>query len=194
MVPLMDGTLDEGNIDFARTLTETCATRSGKKGTSSKTSYVLPYSMNIDGINDTRKLYELINNLDMLAETHGIKKLQLASLGYIDGIKKLQLASLGYIDINYLEKCAEYITRGTDRTIEILVTEPRDNEKRNPRARKLTLRKKQVEPVDKIIIKAEGKDYAEILRTIKSQVKPEEIGAQVKSIKKTSRGDVLLPK
>ncbi|KAK9721855.1 hypothetical protein QE152_g19989 [Popillia japonica] len=146
--------------------------------TTSKTSYVLPYSMNIDGINDTRKLYELINNLDMLAETHGIKK--------------LQLASLGYIDINYLEKCAEYITRGTDRTIEILVTEPRDNEKRNPRARKLTLRKKQVEPVDKIIIKAEGKDYAEILRTIKSQVKPEEIGAQVKSIKKTSRGDVLL--
>ncbi|KAK9721689.1 hypothetical protein QE152_g20785 [Popillia japonica] len=43
-----------------------------------------------------------------------------------------------------------------------------------------------------MVVKAEGKQYAEILRSIKSSVNIDDVGVKIKSIKKTVKGDVML--
>lgn len=43
-----------------------------------------------------------------------------------------------------------------------------------------------------MVVKAEGKQYAEILRSIKSSVNIDDVGVKITSIKKTVKGDVTL--
>nr|XP_023028558.1 uncharacterized protein LOC111516646 [Leptinotarsa decemlineata] len=45
---------------------------------------------------------------------------------------------------------------------------------------------------EKIVIKMEGKNYAEALREMKQNTNISRTGAQIKNIKKTARGDILL--
>lgn len=44
-----------------------------------------------------------------------------------------------------------------------------------------------------VLIKpSEGKSFAELFKDIKAKVKPDELGAEIKSVRKTAKGDVLL--
>ncbi|KAJ8963586.1 hypothetical protein NQ314_005534 [Rhamnusium bicolor] len=45
---------------------------------------------------------------------------------------------------------------------------------------------------DALLVRVEGKSYADLLRTIKQKVNPSEIGVDVKDIRKTRNGDLLL--
>ncbi|KAK9696173.1 hypothetical protein QE152_g32070 [Popillia japonica] len=46
--------------------------------------------------------------------------------------------------------------------------------------------------LEKVIIKADGKQYADILRTVKGSVNIDKAGIMVNAIKKTTRGDVMV--
>lgn len=52
--------------------------------------------------------------------------------------------------------------------------------------------KREAFPTDKIIIKSEGKTYADLLRSVKRNVDIEEAGVTIRSLKKTLKGDLLL--
>lgn len=52
--------------------------------------------------------------------------------------------------------------------------------------------KKETQQLEKMVIRSEGKQYADILRTIKSSVDIDKVGIKIKSIKKTTKGDVML--
>lgn len=45
---------------------------------------------------------------------------------------------------------------------------------------------------DKLIIKAKGKTYAELLKEVKGSIDVEGIGVEVRSVKKTMQGDLFM--
>lgn len=55
-----------------------------------------------------------------------------------------------------------------------------------------TRRTKAAQETEKVIIKSNGKKYADILRTVKSSINIDEAGIRVKTIKRTMKGDVIV--
>lgn len=167
---LMTDHLEEGHIEFMKTNTETILSR-GRKAEKSRVLYVLPYKMNNEGIHDIQKLYQVIGKLDDESTIHQTKHIKMACIGNIDS--------------GLIRKCTEHIFRGTDKRFDILV-------KASSRERHKSLSNREMRQTEKIVIKSEGKNYADVLRAIKSNVNIEETGIKVKTIKKTMKGDVLL--
>ncbi|KAK9747267.1 hypothetical protein QE152_g5453 [Popillia japonica] len=157
------------SIEYVRTNTETILSN-GRRGKDSRTLYLIPYNMDQGGFNDICKLYETLDELAGKVVSHGIDD--------------MQLVALGNINADYLRKCTEFAFRRTHKNIGIVMekqTKPR------------TQVAKQLE---KVIIKADGKQYADILRggktTGKSSVNIDKAGIMVNAIKKTTRGDVMV--
>lgn len=167
---LMTEGLEEGNIEYVKT--NTVRTSKGQTEESSKMLYVLPYKLEQDGVDDICKLYELINKLENQTSIHSTNL--------------LKLVALGNLNTDYLRKCAEFAFRGTEKKIEILTVEV------NKKSRHKSLSRKERPQIEKVIIKSEGKQYADILRTIKNNVNIDEVGIKVKNIKKTAKGEVML--
>lgn len=166
-MPLLGENLEPGEIEFAHTKTETILSKGGK-GETSRSFYLLPYEIDAKGINDVQMLYDILVKLKKLLVEHGTKK--------------LKIIALGNLDHEYMRKCAEYTFRGTEIKMEIAM----GKKTQKPSG------KKEGEKLEKMVIKSEGKQYADILRTIKSSVNIDEVGIKIKSIKKTTRGEVML--
>ncbi|KAK9675269.1 hypothetical protein QE152_g40490 [Popillia japonica] len=164
-LPLLEENLEEGRIEYVKTKTETILSK-GSKGETSRVLYMLPYAIDPAGINDLRKLYDTIGQLkEAMAEQN---------------TKKIKLVALGNLDSDYMRKCAEHIYRGTTNMIEIVTN------------KQISSGKKETQQLEKMVIRSEGKQYADILRTIKSSVDIDKVGIKIKSIKKTTKGDVML--
>ncbi|KAK9743796.1 hypothetical protein QE152_g8340 [Popillia japonica] len=133
--------------------------------------------MDKGGINDIGKLYEIIEKLEKRATS--------------DGIHQMNLVPIGNINIDYLQKCTESVFRGTNRNAPNRCSEEptiiMDKEKQ-PNIRGA----KGGSKTEKVIIKAGGKQYADILRTVKNSINIDQAGINVKTIKKTMRGDVMM--
>lgn len=135
--------------------------------------YVLPYNANPDGIGDVKELYEILKKLNVEANTHKATR--------------IKIAAAGNIKHEYLKKCVEFVFRDTDTKMQVLVPKVGAN-----RTRQQSVRSRENPQNDKIIVKSNGRQYADMLRAIKSSVNLDEVGVRVKTIKKTANGDVLL--
>ncbi|KAK9759232.1 hypothetical protein QE152_g150 [Popillia japonica] len=51
---------------------------------------------------------------------------------------------------------------------------------------------RNIQNFEKVIIKSEGKNYADILKSVKNSVNIGEVGIRVKGLKRTMKGDVML--
>ncbi|KAI4470206.1 insect cuticle protein [Holotrichia oblita] len=164
-LPLLEEDMEEGRIEYVKTKTETILSK-GSKGETSRVLYMLPYAIDPEGINDLHKLYDTIGQLkEAMAEQN---------------TEKVKLVALGNLDSDYMRKCAEHIYRGSTNKIEIVTN------------KQISSGKKETQQLEKMVIRSEGKQYADILRTIKSSVDIDEVGIKIKSIKKTTKGDVML--
>lgn len=163
--------LEEGCIEFVRTNTEVILSK-GIKGVRSRTLYMLPYTTSAEGTNDIRKLHNILEKLGEEAEGHGLMQIQIVFLGNFD--KK------------YLRKCAEWIFRDTSIKIQVITPKGYKQASQKPQGAKENIQ------TEKVIIKSDGKQYADILRTLKKNVNIDQIGVKVKNIKRTAGGDVLI--
>ncbi|CAH1101744.1 unnamed protein product [Psylliodes chrysocephalus] len=105
-----------------------------------------------------------------------------------------------------LTRTAEYLF--TDSSIEVVMYNGNENVKNNTRNRfQSTVSHRRTSTInddvfldaqrakpryEPVVVKMANKSYAELLKTLRETVKPGEIGVDVKSIKKTKNGDVLL--
>lgn len=167
---LLEEELEEGHIEFIKTQTETILSR-GQKKDSSRICYVVPYKINPEGTNDIKNLHHCIKSLHDLV--------------LINSNRPIKIVTAGNIDTNYLRKCTEAVFRGSGIKAQLLTTK---KEQFNH------IKGKRVEKTQnqKIIVKTNGREYADILREIKRTVKPEEIGVKVEAIRKTGKGDLMV--
>lgn len=170
--PLMGEKLEEGSIEYVRTNTQTLTSKAKKEKESSRSLYLLPYKMELDGVHDIHELYNLLEEWDKVMATHGVEE--------------ISIVALGNLDANYLRKCIEFIVRGTSRRVEII------ERKVGRKVRHEKQREKPVQQTEKVIVAAEGKGYAEVLRAIKTNVNIDQLGVGVKAIRKTAQGDIML--
>lgn len=91
--------MEEGNIEYLRLNTETILSRE-ERGASSRTLYMLPAEIDPDGVNDVRKLKEILDKLEKMAENHRVDQMKLIALGNISN--------------DYVRKCTEFVFRGSN--------------------------------------------------------------------------------
>ncbi|KAK9759296.1 hypothetical protein QE152_g149 [Popillia japonica] len=165
VISLMGETLTEGNIEYVRTNTETISSK-GTRGENSRTLYVLPLEMDPGGVTDVRKLYESLEQLNKMAGgVTDVRKLyesleQLNKMAETHEIGQIKVAVLGNIPNDYLRKCLEYIFRGSNKKIELVARTAEKTVTRWPR---------NIQNFEKVIIKSEGKNYADILKSVKNR-------------------------
>lgn len=133
--------------------------------------YVLPYKTNADGLNDISKLYEIIEKLKNESLLHNSDQIKIAFIDNVDPI--------------YLTKSAECVFRGTEKKIGVITNKTNISHRNR-------LNSSYANYTEKVIIKSEGKQYADILREIKKTVNIDDVGVNVKSIKKTTNGNVMV--
>lgn len=162
---LLNDKIEEGKIEYIKTQVKTVIS-GGAEEERTRILYILPYKMSSDGVNDTKKLYEVLQKLE--GETAAL------------GTAELKLAVAGNCELEYIRKCSEFVFHGTDRKVDIIRSGVRKKDK----------------PIglgtEKIFIRSEGKQYADVLRTIKSNVDIDRVGVKIKTIKKTYNGDIML--
>ncbi|CAH1110425.1 unnamed protein product [Psylliodes chrysocephalus] len=93
--------------------------------------------------------------------------------------KKINMITTEYPKDRYIRKCTEALFHKTETQVTIW----------NNCTDKVT---KEQENTQKIIMRTDGKDYANALKSIKETVNLDRIGVQIKNISKTARGDVLM--
>nr|CAH7732330.1 unnamed protein product [Callosobruchus chinensis] len=84
----------------------------------------------------------------------------------LKGPKPLKLIATGKIDMGYLRKCLEYVFKNTETKVTIVDHNKEMHDKRNLIAAEV--KKRRLLDPDKIIVKANGKSYADLLRDVKS--------------------------
>nr|CAH7763894.1 unnamed protein product [Callosobruchus chinensis] len=170
---LSEEKLVEGQLEFVTVHTEMVNRRGGNIG-KTHTLYALPLTMDETGMTNVNALFE---NCIRLREQ-------------LKGPKPLKLIATGKIDMGYLRKCLEYVFKNTETKVTIV-----DHNKEMPDKRNLIateVKKRRLLDPDKIIVKANGKSYADLLRDVKSRVDIEAENIKVKSVKKTAKGDILM--
>lgn len=129
-------------------------------------------------IESTRSLYFSLQNLRKIA---------------LDDKKdKMAITFLDFPDLELAKKATEYIFINTNVDIVMYI----QSEKLVPKTTdglvsKYHQRSKRTEK-ETMIVKAEGRSYADLLREVKLKVNPGEIGVVVREMRKTKKGDMLL--
>lgn len=173
---LLQEGLMEGQIEYIRSSTATISSR-GEKGEKSNTLYFLPFATGNHEVNDIPVLHSLLDKLKIEMTAHKSTA--------------VKVLAMGSHNLDYLRKCCEAVFRTSGCTVKILIET--DVGKKRRKSQGATKANKPRRPqTDKVIIKSEGKTYADLLRTIKSSVDVTEMGVEVKSLKKTKNGHLLL--
>ncbi|CAG9853523.1 unnamed protein product [Phyllotreta striolata] len=128
--------------------------------------YVTPFRINPDGTVDKRKLIEVSRKLRQLVDEEQ------------DG--ELKVIAMGDAPLDYLRKGLELGFNKSKLEIKIITKRKEETIKANRRTD------------DKLILKAEGRSYADMLKDMKKQVDVEKLGVNINRIKKTASGDLLL--
>lgn len=161
-------TKNEGQIDY---LVSTVATRTKKQESTEKTTalYILPFKIDKEGLNNMEEAYNTFKALKDSMHVHPTKKLNLI---LSDGLNQ-----------DYIRKLSEYVFSNSEVNIILM----------NPSGIPKTLRNNKMRPqTERVLVKSGTTTYADLLKTVKNEVNIKEVGVQVKSIKKTTRGDLLL--
>lgn len=159
---------NEGQIDY---LTSTTATKRRDRETEEKTTtvFVLPLQINKDGINDMQEVYKLLTELK---DTYG---------RHLAGGMNLMVSE--GLDQQYTRKICEYAL-GCDQVNTTLIVTKTEQMPKEANSRRLA--------TEKMIVKNNSTTYADLLKTVKDKVDLTKVGVQVKTIKKTREGDLLL--
>jgi hypothetical protein len=108
--------------------------------------------------------------------------------------EKIAVTLLDYPDIEIAKKTLEYLFHGTK--LEIAIYTSHDETTLKPtvgdRPGKSKRRTSRQGDKEAIVIKAEGRSYADLLREVKNKVDPEKIGVVVRELRKTRKGDMLV--
>lgn len=170
---LMEESLVEGQMESVSVQTEITS----KKGCMEQkyTLYALPINMDDSGIADVKTLYK---NCKTLADE--VKKLNK---------KVVNVLLPETLEIKYVRKCLEHTFRGSGSKAMVICSSKKQNTNKSLQTRE---KKMKGGAIDKIIVKAQGMSYAELLKSVKSKVDIVNEGIDVKKIKKTMKGDLLL--
>lgn len=158
----------DGQVDY---LINTVVTRvrNGEKTEKTTALYVLPLESIKEGLDDAEDLYKKIKMLKETMQVHPTPK-----LNFLLNERQNQ---------DYVRKITEYIFYNTALESTIMTT------KTIPKVQKKQELKAQV---GKIVVKRGDSTYAELLKTVKSQIDITKVGVQVKALRKTAAGDLLL--
>ncbi|KAK9731766.1 hypothetical protein QE152_g13353 [Popillia japonica] len=133
------------------------------------TVFVLPLQINKDGINDMQEVYKLLTELK---DTYG---------RHLAGGMNLMVSE--GLDQQYTRKICEYAL-GCDQVNTTLIVTKTEQMPKEANSRRLA--------TEKMIVKNNSTTYADLLKTVKDKVDLTKVGVQVKTIKKTREGDLLL--
>ncbi|KAK9731789.1 hypothetical protein QE152_g13397 [Popillia japonica] len=159
---------NEGQIDY---LIKTVATKTRYQETSEKITglYFLPIEINKEGVNRMEDIYDIIKSLENIMQVHPTDKLKL-------------LVAEG-LNVGYVRKLCEYIFCDTGVSVLLLTTQDES---------KLTTNKEKRAPTEKVIVKTGNIGYADLLKTVKERVNLNTVGVNIKTIRKTMGGDLML--
>lgn len=163
--------LVEGQVEYVKENRKVESSK-GCREQKCNTSYILPLNVDESGITDVAVLYKMIKELSTNIQAASLKSI---TVGVLEG----------KIDQGYLRKITEYVFCKTG--VEAFLLEGRAPVKGTK-----SKTKNAVRDSEKVIVKAGGKSYADLLKEVKGKVKLEESGIQIKTIKKTKKGDLLL--
>ncbi|KAK9686657.1 hypothetical protein QE152_g37029 [Popillia japonica] len=170
---------NEGRIDYL-TCTTATKVRNREMEETRTTVYILPLQVHNDGINDVQEAYNVLKELKDIyrSQVRGTLNLMVA-----DGL-----------DPEYMRKICEYIFAKEQVNITLISGKakqmPSKADKRRP-LREGTADKRRP-TTERIIVKSGNTSYADLLKTVKDKVDPDEVDIQIKTIKKTREGDLLL--
>lgn len=174
---LVDEGFKEGQIEYVTIQTEIISSKGDKNNAQySNTIYVLPIKIAEGGFEDVEQMFKLCEELKGIAENQKVEC--------------LRVVPAGQYNVDYLRKCTEYVFRKSGCKITI-VSKTTTNDG-TEKSEKLPKRKNKNSGSEKIIVKAQGKTYADLLRSVKTSVDINEVGVRVQRMKKTSKGDLLL--
>lgn len=161
-------TKNEGQPDY---IIKTVATRTKNQATSEKTTaiYILPLTIDLKGVNNPEDVYNILKELKNTMHVHDTPTLNLI-LG--EGL-----------NTGYVRKICEYVFSDTEVKIALLTFK----DKQKPKINKTNRNQKE-----KVIVKCEKMEYAELLKTVKEKVDIDRLGVRVKTIRKSTAGDLIL--
>lgn len=161
----------EGNLEYISAQTELKASRPNMSKTHNNTIFLLPINLDNDVFDDVETLFRLLEKV----RDEALKK----------NIKTLNVTTLGEFNEDYIRKSAEYIFRDALEAVTIIRANG-TNKKESAEGKR-----KPKEAIEKIIVKAQGQTYADLLKSVKKGVDITKAGVTVKTIKKTRGGDLL---
>ncbi|KAI4454261.1 hypothetical protein MML48_10g00007977 [Holotrichia oblita] len=171
----VDEGLMEGQIEFIKTNTEITSSRNKNIPTKNRNSvFILPVKIREGGFADMEIISKMCGELKH--EHNSFNKLVVVALDK-------------QFNLGYLRKCFEFIFHTSDYKISLAnLTNTVSRVPSTPGARV----KQQQSEIGKVIVKAQGKSYADLLKTVKTSVNLEEIGVSIRKVKRTQKGDLLL--
>ncbi|KAK9728086.1 hypothetical protein QE152_g18141 [Popillia japonica] len=114
-------------------------------------------------------IYDIIKSLENITQVHPTDKLKL-------------LVAEG-LNVGYVRKLCEYIFCDTGVSVLLLTTQDES---------KLTTNKEKRAPTEKVIVKTGNIGYANLFKTVKERVNLNTVGVNIKTIRKTMGGDLML--
>jgi hypothetical protein len=158
---------NEGQNDFLIQTART-KTRKSESTDSSSAVYLVPMEINKQGVNNMKDVYRCVKELDELTKEHNTAEISVI-LG--EGLK-----------ISYAKKICEYVFGLGEIKVKLIA----QGQRSDPQKQKMTKSESTV------TVKAEGRSYADLVKTIKKEVDIGKIGIKVKRMIKTEKGDLVM--
>lgn len=171
--------LNYGECEYLSSKTSTTTSRGHLKSDITRFFMVLPFKISKDGVNNMEEVYDLLIKMREVMIQHERKEVQ---IGFQKGINE-----------KYARKLLEFVMRKHDISAEIITeskqtAETRTTEEMSGRARKERAAKNH----SGLVLKAENKTFAELLREVRDAVDIDKVGVEIKTIKQTKKGDLYV--
>ncbi|KAF2905416.1 hypothetical protein ILUMI_00755, partial [Ignelater luminosus] len=182
---------NEGKIEHK--VTTTIETSRNKAQEESNILYVIPVEIDEAGVNDIEKTCTRVEEIAEIMEKHKAME-EMVNIN----LERMKLVAGKGLEEIYVIKTCEYVFQDKNKKIEILTRTARAADGKRPDSRikmgkegaKTTTRRKPL--VEEVIVKADGRNYADFVKTVKASVDVREVEVTVRNLKKTANGDLLL--
>ncbi|KAF2887746.1 hypothetical protein ILUMI_18427 [Ignelater luminosus] len=173
---------NEGKIEHMVMTTKTKTSRD-KAQEGCNILYIIPMTIDEAGVNDVREIYFRIEKIAEIMETHKTSQ-KMENVKW--GTTKLVIGK--GLHEAYTRKICEYVFQDSSTKIEIMTSTARSRDGVGPDP-KAKLGKRGAEaatrtkpPAEKVIVKAGGRNYADLLKTAKASVDVKKSGLRQKSV------------
>ncbi|CAH2011504.1 unnamed protein product [Acanthoscelides obtectus] len=167
---IMKGGVTEGQLEYFEKTTK--INFRNKDEEKSQLVYILPIDIDKNGVNNMKEVHKLVEDSKRTVQTHGRKKITFIP---DDGINK-----------SYVRKILGYVFNKADIEVKLMTARGKDREHSRPWPSKTQAQSQAV------IVKKGGRQYADLLKTVKQNIDLGKIGVKVRNIRETARGDLLL--